>query len=480
MKRIKGSKRGLTFSLDDDSIIGTKYRYIIDQDKKEIVIISDKKGNMTVSRKRSGKGFKPLYDIRSKEVKKLVSASDYMEIEVSGEMIIVHTYVKTRMKLQKRKIVYLEEILGKKTGEIILDAAVGAEDIFHQMSIFEFLKEHEMSLEKTKEFSKIYDVISLFSGAGLLDYAFRDPKIRFVYGIDFDKDACMTYRENIGSHIECRDIRKVTSNEMPSADIIIGGPCCQGYSNANRHNLESEEAKAKRLLIDDYIRLVKEKQPFVFVIENVPQFFTKDNGIYIRKVMEGLSDYEITTTTIIDSHVGGFTSRKRAIVIGSKVGKIILPSETIHSVKNVREALSQVDENWFNYNDVTMPRERTKLTMSYVPQGGNWKDIPEQIHKFGPATQSNTYRRLAWNEISPTIVNWRKCNLIHPEKNRTLTVSEAAALMGLDKKFKVLGNSLNSKQQQIGNGITQAIGRFIKKHVIKALDAFFVDQPVTI
>lgn len=141
--------------------------------------------------------------------------------------------------------------------------------------------------------------------------------------------------------------------------------------------------------------------------------------------------------------------------------------------KTVKDALSKVDSSWFNYKDITLSRENTKLCMSYVPQGGNWENIPEHIHKFGPSTQSNTYRRLAWNEQSPTITNWRKCILIHPEENRILNVSEAAALMGLDKNFKILGNSLDSRQQQVGNGVTQAIGRFVKNIVLNAMDKFY-------
>lgn len=478
MRRLKKSKRGLTFSVDPGQAeIGSHYRYVVDKAKKEVLIIPDEKGKMTVSRKRSGKGFKPLYDIRSKEVKELVAKADYLELEVGEERIIVHTFVKA--KVQRSKIVSIEEFLGRKTGEIVLKAAVGAE--FQQMTLADvFGSDSWADPPDVKEIQKVYQTVSLFSGAGLLDYAFRDPRIRFVYGVDFDEDACMTYRANIGDHIKCQDIRTVNAEDIPDADLVIGGPCCQGYSNANRHNLESSVAQEKRLLIDDYIRLVKAKQPSVFVIENVPQLFTKDDGIYIAKVLDGLPEYEITCTTVHDDRVGGYTKRQRAIVIGSKIGKIILPSETVHTVKTVKDALSKVNATWFNYADVTTPRASTQLAMSYVPQGGNWRDIPPSVHKFGPHTQSNIYRRLAWNEVSPTITNWRKCILTHPEENRILTVSEAAALMGLDKSFKVIGRTLNSKQQMIGNGVTQAIGKFVKKYVLEALDQFFLPEPAMI
>lgn len=488
--KLKKSKRGLTFSLKEKLFgIGTKYRYIVDKENKEIIIIPDIKGDMTVSRKKSGNEFKPLFDIRSKEVRELVSSCDYLEVVVKKNRIIVRTIKKisAREVIHKNNIVKIEDAIGRYTGEIILDQAVGSDypvNLFGKSTLsddtfFSYLSEKTIlpagsgsfSKKQRKEIQKVYDVVSLFSGAGLLDYAFQDPQFRFVYGVDFDKDACETYRYNIGNHIVCKDIRNVEAKSVPDMDVVIGGPCCQAYSAANRRNINTEEAESKRLLIDDYIRIVKEKQPKVFVIENVPHMLTKENGLYIGKVFNSLPEYDITTKIICDNAVGGYTIRKRAIVIGSRIGEIVLPDVTLSTVKTVRDALKNVDSTWFNWNDVTVPREETKRVMSYVPQGGNWKDVPETVHKFGPETHSDIYYRLSWDKPAPTLVNWRKINLTHPEENRILNVSEAAALMGLPKAFKVLGSTLNAKQQQIGNGVSQAIGKFVKKYVLQALNA---------
>lgn len=479
-KEIKPSKRGLTFSMRNKNIkIGQKYSYFIDKMTHAVHIVPDENGTLTVSRKKSGKEYKPLFDIRSKEVRELCSRADYLQVEVSGDAIIVSTYKRT--KSVASNIVSLEEVLGEKTGEIILDRAAGAESaqmLFGKPTLandayFASLCSsipNYVYRKKKKEIKKVYDVISLFSGAGLLDYAFRDEQFRFVYGVDFDKDACETYKYNIGDHIQCADIRSVNADDVPDADVCIGGPCCQAYSNANRNNIDTAEGERKRLLVDDYIRIVKAKHVKVFVIENVPQMLTKENGKYLDRVINGLPEYKITYTVVTDSQVGGYTTRKRAIIIGSRIGKIELPTTEICTVKTVRDALADVDATWFNYNDVTTPRPDTAKAMSFVPQGGNWRDIPAEVHKFDKNTHSDRYRRLAWDEVSPTIVNWRKICMMPPEGNRILNVSEAAALMGLDKSFHVLGSSLNSRQQQIGNGVTQAIGRFVKEHVLKALN----------
>lgn len=487
MKKLKSSKRGLTFSLDPkEAKIGEKYRYIVDLKNNEIIISPDENGSLTASRKRSGKQFKPLFDIRSKEVKDLCASADYMEVEAQEDnTIIVKVFkeVHSLFQVVKNKILNIQDIITAQTGEIVIKQASGSypQMLFGKPTIanddyFSYLCKSlptSYSNKKKQELKKIYDVVSLFSGAGLLDYSFKDPRIRFVYGVDFNKDACETYRQNIGDHIVCDDIRNVEAKDIPKADIVIGGPCCQGYSNANRRDIDKDTAKAKRLLIDDYIRIVKAKQPYVFVIENVPQLLTKEDGLYINKVLTELADYDITCKVIADNEVGGYTLRKRAIVIGSRIGRIELPDKTFTTVHTVREALSGVDATWYNYEDVTTPKADTLEKMKYVPQGGNWKDIPEEIGHFNKNTHSDRYRRLSWDEQSPTIVNWRKVILMPPEGNRILNVSEAAALMGLDKSFHIHGTSLDAKQQQVGNGVTQAIGRFVRDVILDAMDTFF-------
>ena len=73
-------------------------------------------------------------------------------------------------------------------------------------------------------------VVSLFSGAGGLDLGFKLAGNDIVWANDIDKDACATYRENIGDHIVCEDIKDIDIASIPAADIVIGGFPCQGFS----------------------------------------------------------------------------------------------------------------------------------------------------------------------------------------------------------------------------------------------------------
>lgn len=155
------------------------------------------------------------------------------------------------------------------------------------------------------------------------------------------------------------------------------------------------------------------------------------------------------------------------ILIGSirEMGKINIPNVELSNLKTAGDALRKVESSWYNYNDVTKASAETQRKMAYVKPGNNYKDIPDMAHLD---RHSNVYRRLAENEPSVTITNWRKVNLMPPVGNRILSVAEAAAIMGLDKNFKFYGR-LNDRQRQVGNGVTQHIARFVKTIVKNAL-----------
>lgn len=488
-KRIKSSARGLTFSLSEaegkNITVGMKYRYIVNMAEKTVDIIPDEEnGTHMVSKKRTRGSVKPLFDLRGKDVRAMIKNADFLEIEVleSGVKVTAHAVKKAGVRLLKNKVVSITELLGRKTGEVVLsDCVLSAERIMlaagaeHLSVLDSFASLYAGVSEKGEEsrrLKKIYDVVSLFSGAGLFDKAWADTgRFRIVYANDFCRDVLETYRYNIGNVIECKDIRDVGAEELPFADVFSTSPCCQAYSNANRHNIDSAEGEEKRRLVEEVIRLVSERKPKVCVIENVPGMLTMEDGIHLAKVVEGLPEYEVTACVVKDHEVGGYSIRERAIIIASRIGRIELPSFKVLNPKTVRDALSKVTAEWYNYSDITVPNEETQKKMSFVPQGGNWMNIPPEYNSYKAKTHSNVMRRLVWDEPSITMSNFRKSNILHPEEDRILSVAEAGAIMGLDKRFRFVSKSLSAKQQMVANGVTQAIGRFVAGTVLHALDA---------
>lgn len=310
----------------------------------------------------------------------------------------------------------------------------------------------------------------------MLDWPFHlDPAFEINYAYDSDAAACESYRHNIGNHIVCRDVREV-SGKIPPQHLIIGGPSCKPFSSSNRRRRIEDHEDVD--LVDEYIRITQENCPEIFVIENVPQFITCESGKFLSKVLQKLSHrYTITSNIVRDCDIGGYTTRKRAIIIGSRIGKIQLPQLKLYPFHTVREALSKVTSKWYNYFDVTTSRPETEKRMALVRPGHNFKDIPE--FRDNKTMHSDRYYRLDYDSVSPTIVNWRKLPIIHPTENRTLTVAEASALMGFDQRFEFHG-TIGGRQQQCGNGCTYAIGSLIKKVTKEALLRYHCDPILSV
>lgn len=473
MKKLKTSRRGLTFSFDETERFypGSHYTYFITD--TQIVIYATDSGTMTVSRKKTGKKIKSLLDIRKKSVVEKVQKADFMEVSFEGDQIIVHLRKAAKSYQKCNNIYSIADILDSSICSTyhvpISMLAAGCE--YQQLTINDWLSNNidNSSVGKVKnDLKKVFSVISLFSGAGMLDYPFYlDKNFDICFACDNDHGATKTYKENIGGNVFCGNIKEVSG--LKKSDVVIGGPSCKAFSNANRSTTRLLE-HPDYFLVKEYIRIVKESKPSIFVIENVPEFITANDGDLLNAVIQELPEYETTANMICDADVGGYTSRKRVFLIGSKIGKIILPAMKVFPRKTVREALSKVDSSWFNYDDITVSRPETVKKMSYIRNGHNWEDVPTELR--GKSMHSSYLRRLEPNSISPTLTNFRKTCLLppveSPNPNRILTVAEASALSGFPKEFHFLGK-LSERQQQVGNGVPFAMGEFVKNAIKKAL-----------
>ena len=118
--------------------------------------------------------------------------------------------------------------------------------------------------------SEQYKLISLFSGAGGIDLGFKQAGFNIIYANDFDEDAVTTYRNNIDKNAILGDICEIDSDEIPdNPDVVIGGFPCTGFSIANtKRNMDDE----RNYLYQQLLRVVKDKQPKIFVAENVKGF----------------------------------------------------------------------------------------------------------------------------------------------------------------------------------------------------------------
>jgi len=227
------------------------------------------------------------------------------------------------------------------------------------------------------------------------------------------------------------------------------------------------------MMVKEYIRIVKGKQPKILVLENVPQLLSCGEGSFLNEIINELSEYEITYKVLNSSAYGVAQERKRAIIIGSKIGKIEHPINSLHIYKTVKQAFEGLNDSIPNQLDYSISKAATIERMEYVTQGGNWRDIPLELRTKG--THSDLYKRIELNKPSITISNPRKSVMIHPTENRILSVRECARIQSFPDDFIFYG-TLSDKQQQIANAVPPQLGFVIAEALVKHIESLHIDN----
>jgi DNA (cytosine-5)-methyltransferase 1 len=163
-----------------------------------------------------------------------------------------------------------------------------------------------------------YSVVSLFAGCGGKDLGFRGAGFDIVWANDIDGAACRTYARNIGDHIVNRDIRDVSSNEIPSADVVIGGFPCQGFSIVGSRRLDDE----RNFLYREMKRVIRDKRPSFFVAENVRGLSNMAGGEVIRGIVREFSElgYSVSWKLLNAADYGVPQHRERVFIVGNRLG----------------------------------------------------------------------------------------------------------------------------------------------------------------
>lgn len=475
-RKAKRSKRGLY--LQDRELNfepGQHFKYVIDQVNRKVVILPTKElTSNTVSKRKYKDSFKPVIDIRSKQALSTFDECEYLQVEIFEDKVIVQGFVETDQNFEYVKAT--EDIQNLLQVEKVAEATFLKES-FEQLDLFELLDQPKTKIpqEVQSDLHIPLQIASLFSGSGMLDNAMKEEGFDIVYALDKDVSAVESYKHNVGPHIQLGDINELDVHSIPKAPIMIGTPPCRGFSNANR--ISNFLHNPNNALVKRFIEAVKANENAkVFVMENVPGMLTSGDGVFKRVIERELSEFEITSGVLCSADFGDPQKRNRAIVIGSKIGKIELPTAqyTPDMYKTLRSAFYGLNDGVENQKDYSKPKEVTKARIESVPPGGNIHDIPKEIRPKGQ--HSDMYKRLEWDKPGVTIVNPRKAMLLHPDENRILSVRECARLFSLKDSF-VFKGKLSEKQQQVADGVPQKLGQAIA-NVVKNAIASFIPKTV--
>lgn len=360
-------------------------------------------------------------------------------------------------------------------------------------------------------------VIDLFAGCGGLSLGFLQSGFKINKAIEFDKEIAYTYRKNHPkTDVIVDDIRNIDNSglfQSKEAEIIIGGPPCQGFSMAGARIREGFIEDPRNFLFKHYFNVVKKVRPQVFVFENVKGILNMQNGtifqeilrIFADKTLLGGDSYTVNYKIVKAAELGIPQKRERVIIIGVLNKKIefekkwkkteedikkVIPS--FFNKVTVRDAIANLpavtndgiiinpspESDYQKYlscnkeyitNHIQTNHSKLALSrMSRVRSGENFTCLHEHIH----SVHSGSYGRLCWDEQAPTITTRFDTpsggRFIHPEENRTLSPREAARIQSFPDEYVFYG-SKTSICKEIGNAVPPKISFFLGKLVYNLL-----------
>lgn len=339
-----------------------------------------------------------------------------------------------------------------------------------------------------------YRIIDLFCGIGGFSYGFEmTNSFEVICGVDIWSVALDTFKLNHkidNIDIIQEDLSKLKKNYwskyINNVDVIIAGPPCQGFSMSGKRDINDK----RNTLFEEVIKATKVINPSYVVIENVVGLLSMKNadGINIKDLIyEEFKKigYRVEHKVLNAADYGVPQARKRVVFIASKSMKISFPKAIIDSKHyvTVGDALGNVDPDGDLYlkpktdfqklmsgrKDIQnhIRRQSNDLVtkrMSFIPQGGNWKDIPKELGTGG-GVHSNAYKRLDPRLPSVTIKHAAKAMIIHPDKNRILTVREVARLQSFPDDFVITGNG-SDQHQQLANAVPPLLGKAIAEELL--------------
>jgi DNA (cytosine-5)-methyltransferase 1 len=192
-------------------------------------------------------------------------------------------------------------------------------------------------------------VLDLFAGAGGLTAGFSSASQRFasVAAVEMDKAAAASYEATFGEGIVfAGDIKAwLERGSMPSVDVVVGGPPCQGFSTLGKQDQEDD----RNSLWHQYAQAIRSTQPKYFVVENVAAFGkSRQFQDFVEATSRSgfLSDYDFEFRVLNAADFGAPQSRKRAVLLGHHrdLSKPDFPAPT-HSpsnYQNVNDAFSSI------------------------------------------------------------------------------------------------------------------------------------------
>ena len=295
----------------------------------------------------------------------------------------------------------------------------------------------------------MFRTVALFAGCGGLDLGFENAGFNIIWANDNNKKVEKTYKYNHkNTELIIKNLVEIKSEDIPQCDIIIGGPPCQSWSLAGA--MKGKEDSRGQLFYE-YVRVIKDKRPMVFVAENVKGIISKAHIKSFNEIVDMFKEagYTVTYKLVNAKNYGVPQDRERVFIVG------------VRNDLKVSYEFPEPTNNESNY--VTLESAIGDLR----DNPGEWME-----GSFSPIFMSRNRRR-SWNEVAFTVQASGRQTQIHPDsaemekvdkdkwqfkddssmKVRRMSVRECARIQTFPDDFEFLGAPINENYKMIGNAV---------------------------
>ena len=343
--------------------------------------------------------------------------------------------------------------------------------------------------------------IDLFAGAGGLSLGFHLAEVGFlpVFGVEHDPAAAATFERNFGCEVFAGDIEE--GPEYSQADVIIGGPPCQGFSPLGRDRDDVSRAQLNGLW-KHFLDAVRTIRPKAFVIENVREFHRSTQFAELLRLLEAdseLSAYTPAYGVLNAADYGVPQTRLRGILVAIRdhEGELPWPPPPLRGpdspgkrpYRTVEEAIGDLPAATTGFDPYfdegggqhlhfgRRPTRKSLERYRAIPPGGNRFDLMERRPDITPACwatkptgTTDVMGRLWWDRPSATIrtefFKPEKGRYLHPVEHRVISHREAARLQSFPDWYVFEGTKIDIARQ-IGNAVPPLLGVAIAHHVYR-------------
>lgn len=326
--------------------------------------------------------------------------------------------------------------------------------------------------------------VDVFCGVGGLTHGLQRGGIEVVAGIDVDPHCRFAYEANNRARFIHRDIRDVEAKSLAvlfdgaNVRLLAGCAPCQPFSTYSRAG-RARRSDEMWDLLREFGRIVRESQPELVTMENVPELARHS---VFDEFLRDLDGYAMTWKVVQCEQYGVPQTRNRLVLLASRMGPVQFPGPdpltlmtTVRSAIGALRALSAGDADVVDamhsasaLSDIN--RKRIKASLP----GGTWRDWPSSLvascHRKGSgSTYPSVYGRMEWDKPSPTITTqffgYGNGRFGHPEQDRAITLREAAILQTFPPEYRFLEDgdkpTFHVLGRLIGNAVPVRLGEVI-------------------